>query len=447
MKKVLFSINLTLASLAICLLVGCTGSKSQQQRANTYINEWLYGVEYDDYDMPAGLALYEKRVYPQGLCTEVRKGDIVGRNLDWYINRDAAAVIKVNAKNSEDAASLDPAKLVTSRFASLGMAGCNPAFSVDLAKTGNFGKIYETLPFATCDGINENGVYIGVNVTATGETSVDPTRWKTGEWGLGANSIAKEEGKLTCCVTYIVRMVLDHATSVAHAKELIRSINWYEPANFPAPGLTQAFHFLISDAQASTVCEFVDGEVVFVDAEDINQPGYGTIMTNFNNALMAREEPIFQHTGCGYERYDLIRSQYPAADVEAEGKDAMRKMMESVWYSKAYTKEINAEDFWFTENYDANIEKFHAGNLYKQGKEMWKDEDYVNKVKHSKTKFADKDYWHQTDCDLWYTTHTSIYSISNKNLQVLVHEGLDGMDGYYDASFDVHFEKPLELAQ
>lgn len=444
MNKVKLFFLSVITSCSVSLL-SCS-DKPQEQRANTCINDWLYGVEYDDYDVPAGFAMYEQRVYPMGLCSEVRKGDIVGRNLDWYINRDAAAVIKVNAKNREDAASLDPEKMAVSRFASLGMAGCNPVFSVDLAKTGEYGKIYETLPFATCDGINENGVYCGVNVTATGETSIDESKWSTGQWGLGANSIAKEEGKLTCCVTYFVRMVLDHATSVDHAKQLIRSINWYEPANFPASGLTQAFHFLISDAVASTVCEFVDGEVVFVDAEDILQPGYGTIMTNFNNALMAREEPIYQYTGCGYERFDLIKAQYPAANVEKDGMEAMKKIMESVWYSNAYTKAINAEDFWFTENYDAAVEKFHAENLYKMGKEMWNDEDFVNKIKSSKEKFADKDYWHQTDCTLWYTTHTSLYSISNKNMQVLVHEGLDGMDSYYSADFDVHFAKPLEMA-
>ena len=439
-----------IATLAIAVLNSCTfgqNGNKDEARANSVIADYLYGVEYDDYDVEGGMAIYEQRVFPQGMCTEVRKGDFVGRNLDWYINCDASAIIKVNAKNIEDAASLDPEKFVCSRFASLGMCGCNPAFNNEMASEGKYDDIYALLPFATCDGINENGVYIGVNVTATGETSTDPAKWKTGEWGLGANSTAKEEGKLTLCVTYLVRAILDHATSVEHAKELINSINWYEPDNFPSPGQTQAFHFLIADATSSTVCEFIDGAPVFVDAEDINEPGYGTIMTNFNNALMARDVPIYQNSGCGYERFDLIKAQYPAADVEEDGMMAIEKMMKSVWYSNAYTKAIGADDFWFSEQYDASNEKFHAGNLYTKGKEMWNDPDFVAHVKEGQAKFNDRSLWHKTDCDLWYTTHTSIYDLKEKCVDVLVHEGLDGMKYYSETKFNVKFQKPLELAK
>ena len=77
---------------AVC---ACGGNKDLQ--VNTRISDNLFGVEYDDFDFEAGVTALEKYKPASFGCSEVRKGDFVGRNLDWYINNEASVILKVNA--------------------------------------------------------------------------------------------------------------------------------------------------------------------------------------------------------------------------------------------------------------------------------------------------------------------------------------------------------------
>ena len=209
--------KISLFSLAALLLASCAGEKSsltptlKDNGCNTQICDYLYAIEYDDYDFAAGVEALQAFM-PQAACSEVRKGQFVGRNLDWYINHDASAVIKVNAAEG--------------RHASLGVVGCMPQFSNEVAASGAWNDVYNVLPLFTVDGVNDQGLYIGVNVMPTGETSCDSTHWETGKWGHGA-AFTRPEAQETYCVTYLVRVVLDRAGSVAEAKALLDSINWY----------------------------------------------------------------------------------------------------------------------------------------------------------------------------------------------------------------------------
>ena len=129
-------------SAAAIVLAACGNAP---QRANTPITDYLYGVEYDDYDFEAGTKALEHYKPAAAGCSEVRKGDFVGRNLDWYINHDASAVIKVNSSEK--------------RFASIGVVGCCTRFDDAFAESGEYGEIYGLLPMFTVDGINEKGLY------------------------------------------------------------------------------------------------------------------------------------------------------------------------------------------------------------------------------------------------------------------------------------------------
>lgn len=419
------------ATITAGLLESCASKVGDKDGCLEQFNDYLYGVEYDDYDFKAGVDLFEKRygsIAPAG-CSEVRKGNFVGRNLDWYINCDLSAVIRVNAKGtpSDD-------DFYTARYASIGMVGCLPEFGTDnVTNTTDYLPIYEMLPMATTDGINERGVYVGVNVTATGETSMDPAKWKDHQWGLGAAYTNPESDK-KLCVTYLVRTLLDHAASVEDAIRIVKSINWYEPMNFPKPGATQAFHWLISDSTASCILEFVDNAPVFVHTNDVNTPSLATIMTNFNNYLM--QSNIIQDHGIGYERWDLLNANYASTSETAEG---MQGLMEKVWYSKSYTMSLDEPNYWTTEN---PSEHFTASQMYKHP-EVLKDERYKQVVKNNLAAYNNRDKWHTPGCTVWYSTHTSIYDIANRSLSVKVHEGLDGMDDYMTFDFDSTFPKPL----
>lgn len=409
-------------AMAAAFISSCQEQKSSEQLCNTPICNYLYGAEYDDYDFEAGVKAIDGKYNPKAACSEVRKGNFVGRNLDWYINCDAACIVKIN--HTDD------------HYASIGMAGCLPAFSDSLASTGKASSVYGMLPMTTCDGINEKGVYIGVNVMPTGETSFDKSKWNPGAWGMGA-AFTNPEAEKTYCVTYLTRYILDHASSLAEVKELVEGINWYEPNNFPHPGGTQSFHWLIADSASTAVLEFIDNKPCFTESANINEPSYATIMTNFTNKLMA-DEQLVQISGCGYERWDLLHDNYAET---AESFEGMEGLMQKVWYTKAYTSEIG-DGFFYSE---FACPDFPATEMY-HNPDYKNNKSYADMIKEQKALFNDKANWHTPTSTLWYTTHTVVYDIAKRELRVMVHEGLDGQKEYYAASLsESTFAKPFDV--
>lgn len=390
-------------------------------RCNTVIADYLYGVEYDDYDFKACKDYFDSQYIPSDFgCSEVRRGNFVGRNLDWYINRNASAIIKINHSESH--------------YASIGVVGCFPQFSNDIAKTGKFNEVYKYLPFKTEDGVNEYGLYVGVNVVPTGETSFNPSSWKYGEYGHGAAD-TNPSAPLTCCVNYLPRILLDKAKTVEEAKEIIRNTNWTDPKDYPHKGESQSFHWLICDANSSCVLEFMDSKPVFTENDIIDKPSFATVMTNFCNCLW--EKGIFQTNGIGYERWDKLKKNYDLYDLTFEG---MQNLMKGVWYSKSYTEPDGSRYFWLTE-FSSN--DYPAERLYKNY-DLFDNPTFRKIVDNRRALFKDKVAWYTDECELWFTTHTSVYNLDTKTMRVIVHEGYSGMEDFFEASLDTHFEKPLE---
>ena len=411
------------AAFAAIMAVSC--GNNQPERANTAITDYLYGVEYDDFEFEAGVKALEHFMPSAAGCSEVRKGDFVGRNLDWYINHDASAVIKVNASEK--------------RYASLGVIGCFTKFTRDFAASGEYDPLYAILPMFTVDGVNEKGLYAGVNVMPTGETSFDQESWESGAWGHGA-AFTNPASDKTYSVMYLVRTVLDNAASVAEAKELVRSINWFEPYNFPHDGQSQAFHWLISDAESSVVLEFLDNVAFFTEAESLTDPSYGTIMTNFTNKLMA-DRQLIQNTGIGYERWDILAEAYPQAEESFEG---MENLMKKVWYTTFYKGDPQSE-YYLTGEF-ASPER-PAFTLYRN-EEFKQTEEFAQLSANSKKDFENPENWHSDDTPLWYTTHTSVYNIATQELRLILHEGFDEQKEFMPFSLtDSHFAKPMEMAE
>lgn len=419
--------NILFPGLFLCFAaVSCQkDDMDSQNAANRQIADYLYAVEYDDYDFQANLAFFNEQLMPDYPgCSEVRKGRFVGRNLDWYINNDASVIIKIN--HTDD------------HYASIGMTGCFPDLSNALAKSGEFLDAYRYLPFKTVDGINEKGLYIGINVAPTGETSFDPSTWEPHSYGHGA-AHTNPSSDMHCCVNYLVRIVLDRAGSVEEAMDVIAGIDWTEPADFPQEGVSQAFHWLICDSEKSVVLEFMDNEAVYTIAPDNSEPSLGNIMTNFTNCLM--EKGLIQKCGCGLERWDILNDNYASTPVTFEG---MQELMKKVWYTNAYTIDPSSHDFWFTEWCDGG---FSSIDMYRNYA-LCDNAEFVEGFRDFLKIFDDPDNWHSDDTPLWYTTHTSIYDLESKSFRVLVHEGRDGQQDYYEVSLEnSHFPKPLNSVE
>lgn len=408
--------------LTAALSVLSVSCEKGQKRANTIIEDNLFGIEYDDYDFEAGVEYYSRHLPPKDApaCSEVRKGDYIGRNLDYYINRNASAIIKVNANGK--------------RLASVGVVGCSREFSRELAADGRYDSIYEYLPLRTSDGINEKGVYIGVNVVPTGETSLDSEKWRYHEWGLGAAFTNKSSDKEypTLCLT---RFVLDNAVSVDDAIQKIMSVNWYDPYNYPFEGDAQSFHWMLADGTKNCVVEFLENELVVTVADDIDKASFGTVMTNFTNACMAAE--VMQYHGQGYERFDILSRNYDAAEESFAGMEAL---MQKVWYSKYYTTPERSEDYWLSET---ELEGYAAWELYHHY-ELWDNKDLQDQVASDKAAWADKNNWYNDSTSLWFTVHNSVYNLKEKKFEVLVHEGMGAQKSYLNFDLNSSFHKPLK---
>lgn len=409
---------IAMASLA----TSCT---SNTPRANEKIADYLYACEIDSVNFElCALASEHYRPKNAGACSEVRKGNFVGRNLDWNINKEASFIIKTNATQG--------------RYASIGVSGCVPVISDSLGNAGGYSDLYTIVPVTTVDGINEKGLYVGVNVAPTGETSLDKSKWQNHKWGLGA-AFTRPEATLTYCTTFVVRFLLDFAASVDEAKDLVESVNWFDPCGFPTPGDAQSFHWLICDEKKSAVLEFIDNKPVFLETTEVSKPSVSTIMTNFSNTLYADStNRVIQDHGAGYERYDVLCKGYAATAPTWEG---MAKLMESVWYTKCYTIKNGDPNFWLTDNYnDQYLSSKMYGNM-----DMWNDKGFVHYVDSLKGMFNDKSNWHTATSTLWYTVHTCIYDLAKRELHIKVSEGLDGQKDYYTCSINSTFPRPFDL--
>lgn len=431
--NVLVNLALVFAGTA---LTSCSKGNVEPAARLVKFHDYLYGVEYDDYDFElANNYIDENYHIPQRIgCSQVRKGNFVGRNLDYYINSDLNAVIKVNRKGEPDKATVnDTGAFFTSRYASISVMGCGPDFTTEVVRnTTDYLSVYEALPIATLDGVNENGVYAALNMDATGETSMDRSQWNTGYFGLGA-AYTNPSSELTFCTYILVRVVLDHAKSVDDAIRIVEAINWYDPL-FSEDGESQSFHWIIADAKTNCILEFVDNKPVIIKTSDVSTPSLATIMTNFTNSLWQKD--VIQNYGTGYERYDILAARYPDTPSTFEG---MQNLMEYVWGSKCYTLSIDDPDFLAT---DQVSEYFTAAQLYRNP-EALANPLFQEIYKSFQDDYNDHSTWYTPDCDVWITTHTSIYDLNTRTLKVKVNEGLDGMNDYLTFDLNSHFPNPI----
>lgn len=452
MKKLMY--------LALAFIAIATGFTACQQQKNVSLQIKNDGVSFDsvapffykavfkDYNFNECRDSINKYVkdgkaaFMFGGCSEVRYGNAVGRNLDWYVNNQASAVIWVKREESVDNDLIS--KILsnkTTRYGSIAMVGANPLFTTDILHKNSFSDVLKLLPFATTDGINENGVYIGVNVAPAGETSKNPDNWKSDVWGFGAAYTQKEKLKEqkkdttenAMCVTYLTRIILDHATSVDDAISIIDSLNWFEPV---VRDKCYAFHWLICDSSKSAVVEFIDNKMEYKVANTPTTLNLGSVMTNFSNCIYdPLHQTMVQHGGSGYERYNAIIDYYK----NLKNKDSfdIQELMQSLHFSKFYHEYYNEvknvdksslANYRFKSEFAMPYKGLPAESLYpflssqvtktfcdslKSICEGWPSNMPACEIRQDTTKHY------------WYSTHTSIYNLKNQSFKVLIHEGYD----------------------
>ncbi len=373
--------GLFFAALMIFSIACGSAAQAAPFTAPEKLDDYLYYMEFSDYE--PNLATGEK-VKTGFACSAVRNGNFYGRNLDLDYSDVPEFVIKVDAKESEG------------RYASIGVAAL---LSV---KSNGVDGISEaqmlSMPNLTFDGINENGVAINCNVCPAVDMDF-------------ATLLSTNYGKPRIHAIAVVRYVLDHAKSAAHAVEMLKNMDVY--GGYGAWGL----HWMLCDEKETYIIECIDGELVARNDTD-------NIMTNFYinygsysnySRYTARKGqtvvgktyedfPILTPHACGVERYAILKEHYAEGRESAE---AMARLMERVKYSQSY--EADTTPFWYTE--------FTEGSLTIANAPM----DFKAAVQQSMDTYKLHDRNIQPN-NFWQTWHTAVYDLANRTLRLNIQE-------------------------
>jgi hypothetical protein len=157
-----------------------------------------------------------------------------------------------------------------------------------------------TAPYWSFDGMNEYGLAVSIMAVPSANSHRDPE-------------------KVTISSLEVVRLMLDYAKDVDEAVLLLGQYN----IDF---GGGPPLHYLIADqAGNSIVIEFIDGEMVILEAEEPWQ-----VSTNF---LISVEKPQGSDSSCW--RYNLVYKELQTLAGDTNIEDSMR-ILEAVAQSGSY---------------------------------------------------------------------------------------------------------------
>lgn len=369
-------------SLSSCTTTSLQSKHSElRQLAPTATNgdEFLFEIRYADWDFDKQEKFFEERFdsfLPAHGCSSVRNGNFHGRNLDYYINELADVIVRMDASPE--------------RFASIGMASCFDAFKQSKFAAGELSPFdYEIIPAVMTDGINENGVVINVNVLNCND--FDDT-------GVCAPTVSTNPGAPRLSGSMVVRYILDKATSVDHAIELLQARDIYVPAQ----ELHFEVHYMISDPTKTVIVEFWNNKMIVTEKN---------IMTNY---YASHPETAY---GIGHEREAVLLEHFD----EGATMQGMCNLMDRVKYSRMY--DLSQEPLFYTEFIGTRDEECGLGPFTWQQVKAGDTEDLLKLMKFSVKDYISVDHQKQIrPTKSWYTTHRTVYDIENRSFTLCEQE-------------------------
>lgn len=354
----------------------------------------LYYVEYDDFNFDEAAEMTGEKYRPRGpMCSGVRKGDCIGRNLDAYADFDTVLVMKVGNR--------------CARYSSISITTdyVLPVLSIVLDRQVKDDN-YKILPQLAFDGINEKGVSIASFLVPNGNATEDRSKWGGREWGRSA-AFTNPDAAKTYNTMLLTRLVLDNASDVDEAIELIKDVNWFDPDKFTSSGNAGSLKWLLSDPRKSAVIECIDNRMEIQVTEDIDRPSPCTLTTNFSTYLLSKG--MIQDDASGYERYDRMAEVYDR-DV--------RDILDSVNMREKYSRDVTDEHFFATDYLWDNSPSgthFTSTELYRGDAKH--SPDFLETVELEKSRYFDK-----YPRPVSVTTYTSVYNMKEKSASLLYRE-------------------------
>lgn len=353
--------------------------------APTKTTNYLYELNFDNLDYTFGKKWVEENYkVPSIGCSSVHKGNLVGRNLDFFYCWDVDTIIRVKSSKKH--------------YASIGVSSAVSQMTKEYVEKNQNSDLYKALPFTIVDGINENGVYVSTNIIAM-------QKGKT----IGTTPLVSKKDSI--CMSMLPRYILDHYASAQAAVEGIRDyISVY--GNKRLWDLGMEAHFMIADPTSTYVLEFVNNEVVIHQdthyltnffVHDVTFNADGTVYSPetqdaTHNAIITNN---IQEEGQGLERWNVIVNNYSNLSNLNAMIDLMKNKLN---YNNSYTL---TENVWYTEFTGQNSQG------YLTVASPVADFDYILSAAREMFKNRNRDAGHS---GVWHTTHTCIYDLLSKTL-------------------------------
>ena len=248
-----------------------------------------------------------------GACTAVRKGNVVGCNLDWLYSDDMQYVIFTKPKNG--------------RAETVGVASSLP-------KTLGPRMTEVLAPFYVTDAMNEYGLMCKCNVVPYLGINYDPT-----------------PGKFSWPALMVVRHIVDNFKSAREAVEYyVNNCEILWPTGLHEQGYE--LHWMIADNVNTYILESINGALVYKEVGPGRDPA---VMTNFRNTTSVLNEDktvytpvtntaehnavtdnLVEPTAEGLERFNEAVAALGTMGVEPTD---MLGVMEGLFFSRAYNPE------------------------------------------------------------------------------------------------------------
>lgn len=360
-------------------------------------------------------------------CSSVRAGYLVGRNFDFFYNESADVIVHTEYDKSN------------AHYNSVGIASCNPDFnSHRMDNLSN--EEYAILPFALIDGINENGVACNVNVIPARDFY---PQTEEGDAAWSNRVIDINPGEPELYYQFMVRFVLDNATSAKNAVDLLKQqniVNHIDGVHVDYDGIENGgmeLHLMISDVHDTFIVEIVpdnDGgnHLLIMSNQDHSGSKLVPIMTNYYRTVGGFDTFGVSPHAVGIERFKILKSGLSdmAKQTHAPSVEDMVKLMEQVKYSACYSSDTELEKYWFSDlscgkfNYDFE----YAVDYFKSHPE--KAEELRNYMDAEKKCIEDKDRQRGSAAP-WITVHTNVFNFWDNTMHLWVQEDYEHKIGEF----------------
>lgn len=391
---------------------------------------YLYSITYTSTDWNEAREWFKKHNSPRtdvkkewkgrGFgCSSVRNGNLHGRNFDFFYNESADVIVHTEYDKSN------------AHYNSVGIASCNRDFNshrMDELTEEEFA----ILPFALIDGINENGVACNVNVIPARDLYSQDEK---GEAAWSERVIDTNPGAPELYYQFMVRFVLDNATSAKNAVDLLKQqniVNHIDGMRVDYDGIEdggEELHLMISDIKETYIVEIMLDESgkdkLFVRSCTDGADKIPPIMTNYYVTKDGYNKYNTSHHAAGVERYTILKDHY----LYANSVEEMRNLMQKVEFSDCYSLKQKLDECWFSDI---------SGGLFSYDKEdameYFDDQKKKSLLFEFKVKTLYLFFWqirNSDDRSAWITVHTNVFDLEKKTMHLWVQEDYEHKIGEF----------------